>query len=140
MAKIKTFNRKMLPVLDDKIVKALEELGKTHGVKVETTSGTYDTYTYTVKVKLSVEAENGESVQDVADLTRFGSSYDLTGADMNKVFTRDGKQWKLKGLFMNRRRYRHRPIKVIRMSDGKEFGLTSHGIREAIDAAARKKS
>ena len=106
--------------------KAVEELGKRYGISLKAENITYDSTSFTMKVKAvrtDIDAEKEKFMSDLEYMSLFG----FTEEDYKKEITYQGKKYKITG-FKPGNKYN-----VLAMrDDGKTFGLLSNEVLKAL--------
>lgn len=100
--KVTEFNRSEVRRLGEAIEKAMEEVGRKHGVHIKRGNARFTSSSVTYKVEASLLGENGEvKSQEAEDFKNYASMYGLKAEDFGRTFkTWGGKPFTICGLNM----------------------------------------
>ena len=100
------------------IVEAVQAIAKKHGVSIRKGRGKYTPETWTCKLEVSVLNTSGEAMtKERTELEQYGAGIGLKDA-YGKVFTVQGKRFKVIGLSMSRPKY---PVIGEEVGTGKRY-------------------
>ena len=122
-----------LTAIDEAALKALKTVAEELGLTVNYKSARFDPTGGTVEVKFEFKTEGS----DVSNWSRnlifvddnFGDHAWLTEADYNAEITIKGQPYRLTGINPSKPKFR---FNVTRVSDGKSFGFTTAGVKQAL--------
>tara|TARA_B100001245_G_C22712463_1_gene346619 strand:- start:180 stop:575 length:396 start_codon:yes stop_codon:yes gene_type:complete len=110
----KTMDKPTAGLVGKAAMKAMEEVMKSHGVKVERGGGTYDPAAGTLGIKFTFTLDGADG-KEVADFNRY--NYQFPAYEIGATFKSNGHIFTLAGY---KPRSSKRPF-VAKRSDGKEF-------------------
>ena len=124
---IKRFDAVVLKKLRPEIDRALEEVGKKHGITIKAMNGSYLDQNASFKVEMAIVLEDGTVMtREASDFKRYASLYELKPEDLGREFKERDKTWKIVGVKPSSRlaivcedvatgkRYKLDPVAVVR--------------------------
>lgn len=115
---IKTFTKPITKAIADEIEAALQGVAAKHGISIRYNGGTLLGDTKVV-LKLALESQDPDAQR--SEFAQVASLFNLTAADYGKVIKVNGRDMKLVGFDLKRRKF---PLKMQVVSDGSFIGLT----------------
>lgn len=126
---IKTFSKQITKAVAEEIEAALQGIAAKHGISIRYNGGTLIGDTKVV-LKIALESQDPDAQRN--EFAQVASLFDLTAADYGKVLTVNGRQMRLVGFDLKRRKF---PLKMQVIADGSFVGLTE-AVLPRIKAAA----
>jgi hypothetical protein len=126
---IKTFSKPVTKALAAEIEAALQGVAAKHGISICYAGGTL-LGDNKVVLKIALESQDPDALR--SEFEKVAPIFNLTVADYGKVLTVNGREMRLVGFDLKRRKF---PLKMQAVADGTIFGLTE-AIIPRIKAAA----
>lgn len=126
-APIKSFDREACRLVGDEVGKALAAALEPFGLSVKVSGGTFAEGKFTPKVTISVAG--GEQVE----FARLASLVHLEADDYERVFTSNGRSFRISGINLKARTY---PVNAVCVEDGKNYKFSASKVRVALGRSA----
>lgn len=140
---MKTIDRKTLQAITEDVMKAIESVGKKHGVALTKGRGLYsDGATGSIKIEISAIDDSGVVVDKSRALWLEYAKSDILSAVgaqaewLDKTFEHSGRTFTVIGLSPTRSKYGI----TCRRDDGKEFGYPSASVKRLMELAVKKQA
>ena len=101
---------------------ALKEIGKKHGVNLESGNTSYTPTNFTMKIKASIIVGGEIQSQERVDFKMFSKMVGLEPEDLGKVFRCQGSLYEIAGY---KKQCTKRPILCVKQSNGKRYKFSS---------------
>lgn len=125
-------SKEMLQAFRRDFNEAMKPLETKYNLELKLSKITYGEDSFQGKVE-AFDRSQGES-KEANEFNKYCSYYGLQPSDLNRVITTpNGEGYQIKGLDRQKRKY---CISAIRVSDGKEFGLTLDFVKKGLATLA----
>lgn len=115
------FDKKNLKDINEKVVKAVEDVLKDTGISVQFGGGRYTDLEYKLKLTLTTKSEDGLNPAE-KDFIDYGINYGLEPQMLGATINISGKSYKIAGLYPNRKKNN---VSLINVKNGKSY-IASH--------------
>lgn len=117
--KVKVFDRAAVGYVRDEVIRALKPLEEELGVKIVQHSGSFNVFSYTMKIEIATVGDAGEVQSKERENFKFmAPKYGLSPDDLDREFFAGNARFRITGIVP--RRYAM-PISAERIYDGKKF-------------------
>lgn len=124
---ITKFDKSTALGLVTEVTRDLQALCRRHDLKFDIVSGSFVDTSFTLKIRLSAADASGALIpSEVDEFIRLASHYGLQETDLHRIFTVDGKEYKIIGAKSRNRRY---PIIAVDVASGQRHKWTAASVR-----------